>query len=112
MKLTLKAAALALCALASVAHAEGTLFAMQNKAGGEIRLTDIAKGCAPQSWRVYSTGSSSSSLTLGCWNYVAADNAVFIEWQNGKTSGFNASDFTTTPYGEAQSSPGRATKTY
>ena len=94
-------------ALGGTAGPAGTLFTMPNQAGGYVQLTDdTSKKCTELRERTgtfwfYVVGTDRSGGTaLGCWSYSQDDDQVEVRWASGKTSLFEGTAFTRTPYGD------------
>ena len=94
---------LALLALTAATAQAGTLFTVENNAGGLIRLTDeVSTSCSSTSRSMYSTSATDSGIRMGCWSYSEADEMVFVRWlDTQQMSSYDMKRFTTTAYTKA-----------
>lgn len=76
--------------LALSAHAE-VIATMPNNAGGEFKLTDLRGTCSPATNVAYTTNPK-GPVGIGCWFLL--DDDVIIDFPNGRTVSFKATDFT------------------
>lgn len=87
MKRTTAALAVLAALVAAPVHADA-LARADNKAGGQITLTDVDCSRIKGTKVAYSTTAGGNNTIFGCWTYAKPD--VFIDWNSGGVSTFPA----------------------
>lgn len=86
--------------VAATTASAGTLFILPNTAGGLIHLTDTP--CSKNTYVVY-TRTAKGNTSVGCWLVSAADEMVFVRWNDGEYSTYPTGAFGVTDYYKRQS---------